>query len=287
MSRRTAVDEARILWAAALVEGLDPAELLVTVDVGALAAVVADADTEVDAVDAAAALLVAMVRRRPFPAANAAIGWLAGVELLRESRLRIEADAGAVVALCERITAGGAALDEVRALLRAWLVEDGIPCPACGRRVYADDPGARHATRGAGGGYELRARCAVEHGGHDREGRPVSPPPARPAASRQPVLARGTCGSFLVADEAGGVAVSPFSDEPPLVRVVQVGELRAGDLVGRWDGLVRRSTTLGFVPAGEAAPDESDLVDLARLARALRHGRRHLAGAGVGAESSS
>ncbi|MGH9228690.1 MAG: hypothetical protein ACRD07_08160 [Acidimicrobiales bacterium] len=170
------LDESKLVWAAALVEDVDPAELLARVDVAALVTIVAGADEAIGPIDAAARLLVRVVRDRPFLTGNAAIGWLAG--------------------------------------------------------DYRVEP-------------------------------------------RRQVLARGACGSFLLPGDRTNVVVSPFCDDPPIVRVVEVDEVRPGDLVGRWDRLVERSSTLGFVPADEARPDESGWVDLGRLRRALRDSGPH------------
>lgn len=279
MSESTVLDEAACVWAAALAVGVDPVQLSATVDVAALAVVVADADVAADPVDAAARLLVGMVRRRPFPAPNASIGWLTSVDWLARRQLRVVADPPAVVELCGSIRAGSAEPAEVAAAMRAWVIADGIACPVCGRRVYARDPLARRSLAPVGGRFELTARCAFEHRTHDKSGRPMASPTTRPVEGSQPILATGECGSFLVAGEAGSVAVSPLLDDPPIVRVVEIDDLRPGDLVGRWDSLIERSTTLGFVSADEAAPDELGRIDLTRLHRALRAGGR----SGVGA----
>jgi hypothetical protein len=269
------LDEATLLWAAALVDETDPAELLAQVDVTVLAGIVARADAATAPVDAAARVLVEVVRTRPFPTGNAAIGWLAAVEVLAGARCRVAAGQDRVVALCADVRSGAAGATDVVAALRSWLVEEGIACPACGRRVYADEAtGPRRAMPGASR-FELTARCAFEHGRHDRSGRPLAPATRRPVERRLPVIAHGACGSFLVAGDRATVVVSPFCDDPPIVRVGEVDEVNAGDLVGRWDGLVERSSPLGFVPADAARPDEGGHVDLGRL-------RRALVGAGVG-----
>jgi prophage maintenance system killer protein len=276
-------DEAGVLWAAALVEGVDPARLLTSVDVTALSVAVAEAAAERDPVDVAAVLLVELVRRRPFPASNAAIAWLATVDLLAASSIRLVVEPDEAVELCRAIGGGAAGRAEVAAAVRGRVVEVGLVCPVCGRRVHAGtdalDELARRLVPPGGTAFELTARCAFEHGVHDRSGRPVAAVAARAGDARQPVLARGACGSFLVAGEGGSVAVSPYCDDPPLVRVVEVDEVHPGDLVGRWDPLVRRSTPLGVVPADEAAPDEQGCVDLDRLRRALRAGGRRPVGA--------
>jgi hypothetical protein len=76
-----------------------------------------------------------------------------------------------------------------------------------------------------------------------------------------------------VAGARRSVIVTPSCDEPPIVRVVAVGELHAGDLVGTWEALVARSTTIGFAPASEVDVDRDDRIDLHRLQLALRADR--------------
>ena len=97
---------------------------------------------------------------------------------------------------------------------------------------------------------ELTARCAFEHRAHDRHGAArataSSPSPIAPA-----VLARGDCGSVALAVDGRTLVLSPYCDEPAIYRVSEVGEVSPGDLVGRWDALVARGTTVGFVPADD------------------------------------
>jgi hypothetical protein len=283
------LDESRLVWVAALVQGVDPAESLSRVDVAVLVDIVAEADTVTEPVDAAAVLLVRIVRDRPFDGSNAAIGWLAAVELLAATHRRLAAPPADVVGLCESIRAGAAGSAGVAAVLRRWVDGDGdgMACPVCGRRVYVLDAAARRFVMPGTARFELTARCAFEHGSHDRSGRPTTAPAARRGEPRQPVLARGVCGSFLVAGDAGAVVVSPFCDDPPIARVVEVGDVRPSDLVGRWDPLVGRSTTLGFVPADDVLPDESGCVDLDRLHRALRTASRRRAAVAAAAVRES
>jgi hypothetical protein len=270
------MDESTLVWAAALVNDVDPAEVLAQTDVAALAAIVARADEASEPVDVAAWLLVGVVQGRPFPTGNAAVGWLAALDVLAVATCRVTVDRARVVRLCDDIRQGALGPGAVAAVLRGWVVENGIACPACGRRVYASDPAARRLVMPGTSRFELTARCAFEHRGHDRCGRLAALPAPSPAGHtvdrRLPVLARGACGSFLVAGDPTSVVVSPFCDDPPIVRVVEIGEICAGDLVGRWDRLVARSSTLGFVPADEARPDERGRVDVGRLRRALGGG---------------
>ncbi|HEX2849050.1 MAG TPA: hypothetical protein VHN98_00785 [Acidimicrobiales bacterium] len=279
MAERAAVDEATLLWAAALVEGVDPAALLERLEGAALATlagVAADVEETTEPLEAAARLLVRMVRDRPFPADNAAIGWLAAVELLAAAHWRVEVDPRSVADLCGRVRDGAIENAEVASVLGRWAVADGVACPACGRRVYVLDAAARRVLLPGVADFELRARCAFEHGHHDRSGRPIAAREERPAEAPQPVLAWGECGSFLVAGDGASLVISPCGDDPPTVRVVEVDDVRPADLVGRWDRLVARSSTLGVIAAGAAQPDERGTVDLASVRRALR--RSHPAG---------
>jgi hypothetical protein len=239
------LDEAGLVWAAALVTGAAPADVVDAVDVAALSALVAEVDAIHDPVRAAAHLLARVVLERPFPMANAAIGWLATVELLQERGLHTAARPRDVVELCAAIRAGRA---DVAAQLRRWSTRSGFRCPACDRTVYefsATGPRVLHGTSRA----ELTARCAFEHRSHDRHGGALatsSPSPIAPA-----VLARGDCGSVAVAVDGRTLVLSPYCDEPAIYRVSEVGEVSPGDLVGRWDALVARATTVGFVPADD------------------------------------
>lgn len=281
------IDEATLLWAAALVERIDPAELLTRVDLRALTVIVAEADACTDPVDAAAALLVGVVRDRPFHTSNAAVAWLAAVDVLAAARCRIAVDAAHVVELCDSIGSDALGPADVAAALRTWRVEDGVACPACGRRVYRLDAAARRSMMPGTARFELVARCAFEHGVHGRAGRPIDPPADRLVEPHQPVLARGECGSFLVAGERASVVVSPFCDDPPIVRVVEADDVRPGDLVGRWDPLVERSRTVGFVPAEEVRLDAQGRVDLARLNRAVRASRQRSAAAEIDRDTAT
>lgn len=276
------LDESKLVWAAALVEDVDPAELLARLDVAALARIVADADEAIGPIDAAVRLLVRVVRDRPFRTGNAAIGWLAAVEVLAEAGWRVSVHRARVVRLCGDIREGLLSDGDAAAVLRRWVVEEGMACPACGRRVYVRDAAAGWRLMPGGSRFELTARCAFEHGRHDRSGRPVVARGDDRVEPRRPVLARGACGSFLLMGDRTNVVVSPFCDDPPIVRVAEVDEILPGDLVGRWDRIVERSSTLGFVPANEARPDESGCVDLDRLRRALSNSRPHGAGAAGG-----
>ncbi len=272
-------DEGTLVWAAATVLRADPTEVLTRTDLAALDAVVVAA-TRTDPVEAAAALLVTTIRERPFPHANVAIAWLAAADLLAAAGRRVAMDAADAVDLCTAITTAQTSTvqlstaeistAEVAGALRASLVRAGTACPACGRHVYADQPSARHTMTPGAGRYELTARCAFEHRAHDRRGNDLARPAEAPRPRRHPVLARGACGSYLVVGPDGGIVVSPWTDEPAVVRVARVGDVAPGDLVGSWSRLVAQSRPIGFAPAESAQPDADDLVDLTRLRAALQ-----------------
>lgn len=270
MGEHRRIDEATLLWVAAVAVDEEPTALLATVDVAGLARIVAEVEATRDPVMAAAALLVGVIGDRPFPASNAAIGWLAATNLLAEAGYRVVARPKQVAQLCRRIRAEALVADRVASALRGWLIPEGLGCPACGRRVYASDAIARRMVTPAGAPFVLTARCAFEHGAHDREGRPVTPAPVRTWEPRQPLLARGPCGSLLVVAPDRTMVVSPYCDDPPIAKVSQVDHLSPGDLIGPWDSLLERSTPIGYVPADAVHVDEHDRVDLARLGRALQ-----------------
>lgn len=273
MGEHGRIDEATLLWAAAITLDDEPAALLATVDVAALTQIASEVEAAVDPVVAAAALLLGVTSARPFPASNAAIGWLAAANFLGEAGYRVVARPKQVAALCRRIRSEALAPDRIASTLRAWLVEDGLGCPVCGRRVYASDAAARRLVTPAGAQFVLTARCAVEHGVHDRTGRPVERDPVRTWEPWQPLLARGPCGSLLLVAADRTMVVSPYCDDPPIARVLEVDHLSPGDLIGPWDGLIDRSTLIGYVPADAVQIDEHDRVDLDRLGRALQQHR--------------
>jgi prophage maintenance system killer protein len=168
-------DPAAIVWAAALVEERDPDDVLAGADEARLTQITAEVDAFDDPVEAAALLLVRLVQDRPFAGSASAIAWLAAVDLLRMEGLPVRATAKEVRALCRSLRSGRAAPPAAAAQLRRWTTPPGLPCPACGQRVYADDARtralvARHATA-----YELTGRCAYEHRSHDRLGRTRAP----------------------------------------------------------------------------------------------------------------
>lgn len=237
------LDEATLLCTAAFVLDVDPRTVLDAVDVAELAALAAEVGAVADPVDAAAHLLVRVVRARPFPRANAAIGWLAAVDLLRAHGRFVQVRTARVVALCDEIRAGS---DAVAPVLRSWSTL-AITCPACGRSVYALDHSRRRVQPGFSR-YELVARCSFEHGAHDRAGRERPRPVPREHPQHVPILARGECGSFAVALDGRTLVVAPYCDDPVIHRVVEVGDVSPGDLLGRWDALVGRSSTVRFVP---------------------------------------
>jgi hypothetical protein len=98
------------------------------------------------------------------------------------------------------------------------------------------------------------------------------------------VLARGDCGSFLVTAAGRALVVRPFGPGPSTVHhVLRVHDLRPGDLVGRWDRLADRGTTVGYVPADAVRFDPaSGHLDVDRLDAGLAawaRGPRPLVGA--------
>lgn len=260
---------ATLVWVAATVVGVEPTILLTQTDLHALPAVIADCAPSADPIRDAAATLVSICRRRPFPRFNDAIAWLAAVEVVTRTGDRVRAPEHRVIDLCRSVRSGALGVDDVARELEAWRETVGLRCPACRRRVYAGREGVMgHPSLSSG--YELTARCSFEHGAHDRHGRP-NPPPQRTRTPRStPVVATGACGSMLVVDDDGALIVSPSCDDPPLFRVVVPDSVGAGDLVGRWDRLVARSRTLGFVDSRAVTLDPHGHLDSSALRAAAR-----------------
>ena len=236
------IDEASLVCAAALVLEVTPADVLEEVEIAGLTALVATVDAIEDAARAAAHLLERIVLDRPFPRSSAAIGWLAAVDLLRAEGQHVDARPQDVVALCAAIRAGTA---DVVGQLRRWSTPSGFACPACGRTVYAFATARTPVLHGTSR-TELTARCAFEHRRHDRRGRTRDAD--EPVERDRTVLARGECGSVALAVGGRTVIVSPYCDDPLIRRVSEVDDVSPGELLGRWDALVARATTIAFVP---------------------------------------
>lgn len=187
-----AVDDADLVLVAATALDTDPNALLALVDVAALERVVAAAELTVDPVDTAAALLVDIVRQRPFPHGNVAVAWLAAVQQLRAADLELrmtdaaamrllraveggagEADVAAVLARSTS-TRPGALRRLATALVRADTVDGQLwPCPGCGRAVEVREANVGGLRPGSVAAQPtLLALCASQHGVHDRRGRP-------------------------------------------------------------------------------------------------------------------
>jgi hypothetical protein len=187
---RPRLDEADLVHVAAVATGTPPERVLARCHVGGLAAVVAAVEQGTCGLDSAALAVLEVGRRRPFAAGNAMTAWLAAAHLLAGDGLRLrighraastvfgasaELEVEDVVTVIEAHTERR--LPTVRRALR-WLVRPVPPagpglfwCPACGRPLVQ-----RRHDLVAGGMWaeaarlERVARCAVEHGGHDRSG---------------------------------------------------------------------------------------------------------------------
>jgi hypothetical protein len=150
------------------------------------------------------------------------------------------------------------------------------PCPApgCGRDVHRVNPALK--------GYwiapvpsELLARCAREHGAHDRAGRPF--PPDEPWSGGPEALATASlldlgAGRFVVLTAPPLVLVADATGASFVVRVLAGASagLAPSDLVGT--GLVDRTVAAGEVAAADlfaGLDDEPGTVRLAPLARFL------------------
>ena len=182
------LDEGELVHVGALASGRRPEAVLASVDVAALAGVVARLETATSAVEAAAVAVLELGHRRPFGDVSTAAAWLAAAHLLSLDSLRLRIGpigAAGVLAAAPRLE-----VDDVVAVLvehtarrpGRWrralgpLVEpswpDGpsvLPCPACGRPVVRRRRDLVAAGAWTSGALAERvARCAVRHQGHDR-----------------------------------------------------------------------------------------------------------------------
>jgi hypothetical protein len=171
----------------------------------------------------------------------------------------------------------------VSALGRAarWLVSaEPIPdhvyetwsCPACGRDVEVETVPTYLRMHGGWlppGPVELVALCAREHGVHRRDGSPQRElEPADPLAHWQ-LCVRSSCdGDVLVLDPSLPAVLVPTGDVWE-AWAIDGGALAASDLVGPFDGLVRRrGRFLGVVQRGGVVfsrDGSGDLVDCPTL----------------------
>ena len=192
MTPTLGLDEADLVHVAAVAAGISPERVLAACDVAGLASVAAALEGATCGLDGAALVVLEVGRRRPFAAGNAATAWLAAAHLLTGDRLRLRI--GPLAAT--RVFGASAQLDvrEVAAVIEAHTepqrrfvgrVLRGLTrpvgpsgpgvhwCPACGRPLVQ----RRHDLAAEGMWVEAArlervARCAVEHGHHDRLGLP-------------------------------------------------------------------------------------------------------------------
>lgn len=146
------------------------------------------------------------------------------------------------------------------------------PAPSCGRTVWRDNP----ALKGiwfVPADLELIARCARQHGAHDRHGGPlpVDDDPWLPTAealdaSAVPVQRRPD-GSFVALQWPTALLYVP-DDDGRAYEVRALDDLLPSDLVGT---APRRGRVVGHVTADEVAFDADDrLVVAGRGSRSLR-----------------
>lgn len=186
------LDDAELVLVAAAATGLGADVLLDGCDVRGVASVVAATERATTPTGAAAALLVAMERHRPFPSGNLATAWLAAAHLVAADGLRLHVDPPTArrLSACgdvEAVEQGLVALARPRTgAFRRWFVEPrppsptALPCPTCGRLVplRAADACLVRGPWALSAHIELRARCAVAGGPHLRDGRPRQLVPA-------------------------------------------------------------------------------------------------------------
>lgn len=294
-STPTVVDEAWLVWVAARATGVAPETLLTGCDVAAVARVVAEVEAaradgedgvrsrradgrhvdgrhvEQHPVVRAATVLVAVVRHRPFAAGNRAVAWLAAALTLVEHGTPIWLAEDDAVELVVGAEEGRVSVDEVAVALAA--PGEALPwrCPACGNRLHRyERRDVRRAVPLVGGSrHELVARCAFEHGGHDRSGRTAPKTAAGTVESWRPIV-RQPSGrdAMLVLVDAGAVLLRGVAGA---YEATQHRDLAAGALVGDWDVLGAQGEPLGRVDHGDLVVDATGgAVDWCRLASALR-----------------
>ena len=116
------------------------------------------------------------------------------------------------------------------------------PCPACGRSVSRDNP-AQKGVWFAPVEVELRARCARQHGAHDRHGTPLpTPSDEADVASTVPVV-RLAAGGFVALVPPAGVRFDPDHDGGWLA--YRLDRLDPSDLLG--EGVAPRGRLVGRV----------------------------------------
>ena len=169
------LDEAQLVLIASTVTGRHPQDTLTETDMSALARVTATIEACADPLDAAAAALVAIATERPFGEASRPAAWLACVLAAPKETARLAADESAVVQLVSRVSNRELGIDDVRAHLADQRGRLPWACPSCGRTLHAHRRPRQGPLFVSPAPVELMARCAVEHGVHDRRGRALAP----------------------------------------------------------------------------------------------------------------
>jgi hypothetical protein len=290
----SALDPGELVLVAAEVLDADPHDVVATVDVGLLGAVVARVRAMTDLADAAAELLVAIAAGRPFGRADAEVAWLAAVVLVERNHHSIDDDGddGRRWATLVRRAADGSvgerevaaalapALHRDHGRLRRWAAAAWAPrvspdppvhaCPACGAEVdrstlYAFPVWAVPTD------IELVAACARAHATHDRTGTAPARRAAHPPERWCPAVvgaAEGDGAPLVALTARGPVALRPRSGGSSF-DVLVVDELQASDLVGAWTSLWARSRPVGSVPASACRLDDETRIDWAAVTAAL------------------
>ena len=266
-------DDVELVLLAASANDLDPHEVLASADMAALARCAAAVEAAAPGAEAASVALVEVLRRRPFAAGNRAAAALACAYLLADAGGRTVAD-DVLVELVQAVEAGEVATATDAAAVLAEAGASGRralpwPCPACGRRLHVVDDRRGRRTLVSHDPTELRARCAQEHGVHDRSGRAVAPPERRSTERWAPVLQEpaGGAGSLLVLATDGPLLLTAVAAGWAVSRV---GDLPVSALVGRWSGLGADGSRLGEVDADAVVLDGArSHLDVPRLLDAL------------------
>ncbi len=230
----TGLDEATFVCIAACALDVDETELLADADLAAISEVVVAVASAAPGFDQAAAVVAGCMERRPFGSSrDERVAWLAAVVLLEEQSIHLRADAAVAQRVLDAArTSRRALMSELRRAVARW---PWRVCPVCCRRVYVDRYERGLFISPGDDPYERTARCAFEHGVHDRVGRGANGQIDEPTAkiAWAPVVATGPCGSVLVvADE--GAFVFGQSNAVDEWAVAVFDSTDAGALVGSW-----------------------------------------------------
>jgi prophage maintenance system killer protein len=246
------VDDADLLLIASAALDHDADLLLDTIDVAALAHVVARAETAATPVDAAAVVLVEIAQRRPFHSGNQAAAWLAAAYVLASNDIHLRIGDAEALALVHAAGQHRIGEPEVAAVLSRHIDRWPHLLRRVGRFLF-EASSAEWRPWPNGLPEPVRRRPLPRPALAERRDPPTCPVVFGPwTDGRQ---------SFLVIVGASGVAFFPATDDSgcAVYDVVQVRDLAAGDLVGDWRRLRTGGEMVGSVAAADVRLDRDGL----------------------------